>query len=59
MSDSDDDVRDDDETLENKSGDAAKEADGDKPGDSLTTSEISDPRKAFMDQFSEEEAPEG
>ncbi len=57
MSDSDDDVRSDDETLENKSGDAAKEADGDKPGDSLTTSETSDPRKAFMDQFTDTEVP--
>lgn len=60
MADSDDDVRDDDDTiLDNQSGDAAKEADGDKPGDSLTTSETSDPRKTFMDQYSTEEKPSG
>jgi len=57
MLDSEDDVRDDDEAIINDmSGDAAEDADGDKPGDSLKTSETSDPRKAFMDQFTTDAA---
>jgi len=54
MPSSDEDVRDDDETnLTNQSGDSVLDTDGDKPGDSLTTSEKSDPRAAFHEQFSE------
>lgn len=56
MPDSDDDVRDDDETiLDNQSGEATEDGSGDEPGDSLTTSETSDPRKAFMEQYAADE----
>ena len=59
MSDNEDVIRDDEEVLlENELGDeAASDADGKKPGDSLT-SEKSDPRQAFKDQFTSDEPVE-
>ena len=59
MSDNEDVIRDDEEVLlENELGDeAASDADGKKPGDSLT-SEESDPRQAFKAQFTSDETVE-